>query len=217
MTKYVWRSLLFFEIALISLICSVTAQVRFVDLDRLSLEEGLSQSSAICMLQDRQGFLWIGTEDGLNRYDGYSIKIFKADPADSGALQNAWITSLFEDHTGNLWVGTRGGLHRYDAAKNRFISIPLDNTSLSVFAITEDLQHHLWVGTQQAGLFRKSVSTADWRQYRFDPADPRSVSSNDIFVLYTDDIGRVWIGTRDNGLNRYDAMADNFIRYQPTP
>ncbi len=216
MTKYVWRSLLFFEITLISLICSVTAQVRFVDLDRLSLEEGLSQSSAICMLQDRQGFLWIGTEDGLNRYDGYSIKIFKADPADSGALQNAWITSLFEDHTGNLWVGTRGGLHRYDAARNKFISIPLDNTSLSVFAITEDLQHHLWVGTQQAGLFRKSASTADWRQYRFDPADPRSVSSNDIFVLYTDDIGRVWIGTRDNGLNRYDAMADNFIRYQPT-
>jgi len=91
---------------------SYSQNIRF---EQLSLDNGLSQSAVNVILQDRQGFLWVGTEDGLNRYDGYNFKVYKPDSDNPNSLSDRWITSLAEDAQGYLWVGTRlGGLNRYD-------------------------------------------------------------------------------------------------------
>ena len=81
--------------------------------DRISLEQGLSQSTVFCMIQDSQGFMWFGTEDGLNKYDGYSFTVYKHDPEDPNSLGGNWIQAILEDSSGTLWIGTReGGLSR---------------------------------------------------------------------------------------------------------
>ena len=83
--------------------------------DRISLEQGLSQSTVFCMLQDSQGFMWFGTEDGLNKYDGYTFTVYKHDPENPNSLSDYWISAMLEDRSGTLWIGTpEGGLERYD-------------------------------------------------------------------------------------------------------
>src|SRR5688572_25600722 len=92
--------------------------VRF---EQISLEEGLSQSVVNAILQDKQGFLWVGTDDGLNRYDGYEFKIYKPESNNPDSISDRTITSLLEDENGYLWIGTRaGGLNRYDPATGIF-------------------------------------------------------------------------------------------------
>src|SRR5512138_394244 len=89
--------------------------------DRISIEQGLSQSSVFVIFQDSRGFLWFGTEDGLNRYDGYIFKVFKPDPDVSTSLSDRWITSIVEDQQGYLWIAThQGGLNRYDPRTEEF-------------------------------------------------------------------------------------------------
>jgi len=90
--------------------------------EHISIEQGLSQSSVRVIFQDSRGFLWFGTEDGLNRYDGYTFKTFKPEPSNPNSLSDGWITSIAEDQNGYLWVGTRlGGLNRYDAFSGQFV------------------------------------------------------------------------------------------------
>ena len=85
---------------------------RSVRLQRISSEQGLSHNSVYAILQDSRGFIWFGTQDGLDRYDGHAFLSYKHDPTDSRSLASSWISALLEDRAGRLWVGTRGGLHR---------------------------------------------------------------------------------------------------------
>ncbi|NQZ07824.1 MAG: hypothetical protein HRT35_11740, partial [Algicola sp.] len=82
--------------------------------DRLTSEHGLSQMSVNAVLQDKQGFMWFGTQDGLNRYDGYQFRVYRNDRDDITSLASNWVNALHEDNDGNLWVGTNMGLHKYD-------------------------------------------------------------------------------------------------------
>ena len=88
----------------------------------ISIDDGLSQSAVHCLLQDRQGFVWLGTQDGLNRYDGYGFKIFRHDPQDSLSISDNWIQTIYEDRNGRLWIGTDGdGLNCYDRETQSFV------------------------------------------------------------------------------------------------
>ncbi|MBK9600612.1 MAG: hypothetical protein IPO36_02035 [Anaerolineales bacterium] len=92
--------------------------VRF---EHLTIEDGLSQNAGLAIFQDSRGYLWIGTQDGLNRYDGYGFKIYKHDPDDPNSLSHNSILSMGEDKNGSLWIGTwGGGLNRYDPATETF-------------------------------------------------------------------------------------------------
>ena len=85
----------------------------------LSIEHGLSQSTVNCILQDRNGFMWFGTQDGVNRYDGYTFTIYKNDLQNENTISHNFILSIFEDRQGILWIGTNGGgLNRFDPAKD---------------------------------------------------------------------------------------------------
>jgi signal transduction histidine kinase/ligand-binding sensor domain-containing protein len=129
--------------------------------ERISLEQGLSQSTVFCMLQDSQGFMWFGTEDGLNRYDGYTFTVYKHDPEEPNSLGGSWIQAILEDDSGTLWIGTSdGGLDRYDRNLDQFTHYrndPEDSSSLSddeITAIYQDQDGVLWIGTGGGGLNR---------------------------------------------------------------
>ena len=108
------------------------AQARF---DRIGLEQGLPYSRVICLHQDQQGYMWVGTRAGLGRWDGYNMTVFRSNPEDSTTLSNTNIWALFEDHNGAMWIGTEGGgLNRYDSRTDHFIRYthnPEDSSTLS--------------------------------------------------------------------------------------
>ena len=190
--------------------------------DQLSLEDGLSQSVVHTILQDKFGFLWIGTQDGLNRYDGHTFTIFRPDPDDPTTINDRWISSLYEDSEGYLWVGTRfGGLNRYDPESGtftHFINDPDNPQSLSsnrVSAILEDSRGDLWVGTNN-GLDRFNRETGVFEHYRSDPNLDTSISSNSITVVYEDSRGVLWVGS-ERGLNRYNALTSTFTTFKFNP
>src|SRR5512146_1610729 len=112
------------------------ALIRF---KKLSIEEGLSQSVVTAMAQDQTGFLWLGTANGLNRYDGYNFTIFNPDPSNPDSLTDGWVTALLADPDGSLWVGTsQGGLNRYDPRSGKFAhyqNLPDDAASLTGGAV----------------------------------------------------------------------------------
>ncbi len=109
--------------------------------ENYSLEEGLSQSSVFSSVQDRQGFMWFATEDGLNRFDGYEFTIYRHDPDLPGSISDNWINVLFIDTDGRFWIGTHeGGLDLYDSETDRFIhhqNIPDDPSSISELIIAK--------------------------------------------------------------------------------
>ncbi|MCC6300367.1 MAG: GAF domain-containing protein [Anaerolineales bacterium] len=139
--------------------------------DAIGIEQGLSQSSVRVAFQDSRGFLWFGTEDGLNRYDGYAFKVFKSDPDDPTSISDGWITSITEDRNGYLWIGTRrGGLNRYDPVSRQFTHYQYErnnSTTLNDNHITSllvDKDNQLWVGTL-SGLNRFDARTNAFQRY----------------------------------------------------
>jgi signal transduction histidine kinase/ligand-binding sensor domain-containing protein len=208
---------------------SLPSQIGHVRFDRYSVEDGLSQSVGQRMLQDRQGFLWVATEDGLNRFDGYTFKVFRNDPEDPHSLSNSTLLALHEDRLGGIWVGTfGGGLNRYDPETEQFTRYrhdPEDSNSLSsdyVRSIYRDRTGALWVGTVSNGLDRYDAATGRWTHYRHDPDDPYSLGGNAVPVLLEDSSGELWIGT-NRGLDRLDPESviggdgPRFVHYQHDP
>ena len=196
-----------------------TAVNRF---DHWSIEDGLSQSSTLQILQDSTGYLWFGTADGLNRYDGYSFKIFRHNPNDPTSISSEFIRAMALDSKGRLWIGTAsGGLNRYDADTEQFIRFkhdPSDPHSLSdnhISSIAEDSQGNLWIGTLGGGLNQFNASSEQFTHFRYHHGDPNSLSHDNVTTLLTDSQDNLWIGT-NNGLNQLTLKQkpQHFIRYQ---
>ena len=193
-------------------------QLRF---GHLGTDQGLSQSNVICILQDSHGFMWFGTQDGLNRYDGYELTIYKNLVTDPYSIGNNLIKSILEDSRGNIWVGTwGGGLNRFDRAKNRFIHYkhdPKNPGSLSddfVDCVMEDKAGGLWVGTYQGGLNRLDPRTGLFTHFSYDQKDISSLSDNFVTTVFEDSRHRIWAGTFYGGLNLLDRKTNRFTRWQ---
>lgn len=191
-----------------------------VQFQRIGLEEGLSQSVVNVILQDRRGFLWFGTQDGLNRYDGYNFKVYKPNPEDPNSLGDGWVESLYEDRDGYLWVGTyQGGLNRYDPNTDTFTQfrhIPEEPSSISegtICAILQDRNGILWVGTTD-GLNKFDPESNSFTHYRNNPRDPNSLSHNNVHVIYQDSKDRMWIGTLGGGLELFDPVTGKFTHFR---
>ena len=126
------------------------------NIERFSIDNGLSQSSVQCLYIDSKGFLWVGTQDGLNRYDGYSFKVFRNQPVDSTSLCNNYIHSICEDSKGDLWIGTQDGLCRYNRAKDNFSSFRHSSSNTNtisadaVYFVYVDRADKVWVKTVNA-------------------------------------------------------------------
>ena len=186
--------------------------------DRLSLENGLSQSTVNCILQDSRGFLWIGTQDGLNRYDGYGFTIFRNRSNDTNSLSHNRIQTMIEGEPGLLWIGTWGeGLNKFDTVTNqvtRYCHKPgqkglSHNIVLTVFM---DSTNTLWIGTNGGGLNRMDPETYQFSHYRYKPEDPSSLSCDRVTSIYEDGNNTLWIGTW-KGLNKLNRKTGRFTRY----
>ncbi len=178
----------------------------------LSIDDGLSQNSVYSMLQDRHGFLWFATDDGLNRYDGYEFKIFRHDPKDPSSISNNRIAIIYQDASSTLWVGTANGLNRYDHQTQRFERFSHqenDTYSLSdddVKTILEDNQQRLWIGTSE-GLNRFDPQSGRFTRFEHDPSDRLSLSHNQVRSIFQDNRDVLWVGTFGGGLNRLEARG----------
>ena len=171
-------------------VCNCT--LRF---DHISIEQGLSQSSVRVIFQDNIGFLWFGTEDGLNRYDGYTFKTFKPDPDNPNSMSDRWISAIVQDKEGYLWIGTRqGGLNRYDPKTENFSHFNHDEND--PFSISDDhintlyldINDNLWVGTQE-GLDMFNRVTHTFTRYSYSPSEPNSLTGKNVTVIYQDGRG----------------------------
>ena len=182
----------------------------------LSLEDGLSSTSVMSILQDYQGFMWFGTQrGGLNRYDGYEFKIYKHDAEDETSLSNNFIWSMLEDSQNNLWVGTNGGgLNLYDRATDSFIHYPIDASGTpqtNIKTIFEDSDGTLWVGGSSANGFSKfNRETGAFVTYHTEHDDG-------IRAIYQDrQTGLLWLGTYDYGVLLFDARSEKFVQSYPS-
>jgi diguanylate cyclase (GGDEF)-like protein len=190
--------------------------------ERISLEQGLSQSSVMVVFQDSRGYMWLGTEDGLNRYDGFSFRTYKYDPADPASLPHNMVWSIVEDRSGDLFVGTEGGgVVRWSRETDSFLrlvdSFPqAADVSRKVRTLLMTRDGALWIGTKDAGLARLDTASGAVTHYRHDPAKVETLSHDGVHALATDRSGRLWVGT-DGGLNRLDDAKGEFTRYLHDP
>ena len=192
--------------------------------ESISIEQGLSQSVALSILQDSRGFMWFGTQDGLNRYDGYEFVVYKHDPEDPHSISDNFVQSIFEDRMGALWIGTNvGGLNRLDRQTKQFTRYqndPENSHSLSgndVVTIYEDTAGVLWIGTNGAGLNRFDPQTEQFVSYQNDVDDPYSLSNDAVVSIHEDRAGVLWVGTFGGGLCEFDRQTEQFIVYQNDP
>jgi len=196
--------------------------------DQISLEQGLSQSTVNAIIQDRQGFMWFGTEDGLNRYDGYNFVVYRNNPLDSSSVSDNRILALCEDNNGDIWIGTfRGGLNRYVRDEDMFIrykhepSNPRSLSSNSVSAVEQDSTGVIWIGTWGGGLNRYDAKSDSFLRFRHNPGEPNSLVDDRVTSLCIDRTGGLWVGTWGGlskiSLNVKDGVFSSvagFDRYQ---
>ncbi len=214
-------TVLFFSFFLYS---NIFAQQQIV-FNHLAVEDGLSHSAVTCILQDSRGFMWFGTQDGLNKYDGYNFKIFKNDPSDPLSLTDNFIFSIYEDSAGKLYIETQSGvLHAYDPATESFKIIEKDSIDLTnarvstVGAMLKESSGIHWTGGMGAGrgLIRTDTRNGKTIVFKHDPADPYSLSDDKVYSVFRDRSGNLWIGTF-NGLDRLDESTGKFIHYRNDP
>ena len=224
-------TLLVASITLVTLLAS--AQVAFpqsplkelsIKFDHLTVDHGLSNNNVPGIVQDDKGFMWFGTYNRLNRYDGREFKVYQHDLEDPSSLSSNSVRILYKDRVGDIWIGTWGsGLNKFVRETETFIRFqhdPQDPQSLShngIRSIYQDRSGMLWIGTDGGGLNRFDPKTKQFTHYRHDPDDPRSLGHNVVFAIYEDRARALWIGTEGGGLNRFDAESETFIRYQHDP
>lgn len=182
----------------------------------LGTENGLSNSSIISITQDQEDFLWFGTSDGLNRFDGINYTIFRSNSEDSLSLSSNKIKDLFLDSDHQLWVGTAYGLNRYIKGKGfeRFIHDKTNPASLGhnvIFSICEDANKKLWLGTRN-GLDYYNPATRTFKHYRHDPGNPNSLLDNHVKKCFVDSQENLWVLT-NKGIDKFLADKDGFRHY----
>ncbi len=201
-----------------------------ISFEHILTKDGLSQGSVTSICQDSTGFIWFGTYDGLNRYDGYNFVVFKNDPKDQTTLSHSNIRSMLIDQAGTLWVGTSGGgLNRYNSKTETFTRYqhnPHDPNSIShdnIFELFQDRSGTIWIATWGGGMDKivplkqsdqhNNLTSSDrikFVHFRHDPADPKTLASDKLTSFYEDKDGMIWIGTR-YGVNKFNPKIEQFI------
>jgi ligand-binding sensor domain-containing protein/signal transduction histidine kinase len=184
----------------------------------LTPDEGLSSSTITCIIQDHKGFMWIGTYNGLNRYDGINFDHFRNNSLDSTSLPHNLVWQILEDRSHQLWIATGHGLSCYDWTRDRFInymveqSSPLRGLDCGVQRLVEDSLGNFWLGTT-VGLIYFDRQNNKATRYQHDPARPTSLSNDMVEDVFLDSRNRLWISTR-NGLNLWMADSAAFKRFK---
>ncbi|MGB0983577.1 MAG: two-component regulator propeller domain-containing protein [Saprospiraceae bacterium] len=211
----------------ISLLCThAQNQLRF---DRITIEDGLSHTTVHSIFQNEDGLIWIGTEDGLNIYNGYSFKIYKHDASNPYSISNNVIKSIFKDKKGTVWVGTENGLNRYIPEKDGFITFkkeennPKSLTHNHIRRIAEDQKGNLWLATDNGvtKIVNYSDTSIQCIQYPYDADQPNTIAYPVVRGIFVDSKDRIWIGTDGAGVYKVinsnstnSSQLQKFIQYK---
>ncbi|MDF1547876.1 MAG: two-component regulator propeller domain-containing protein [Bacteroidales bacterium] len=205
-----------FCISLILILSTAWSQSKNIRFRRLTINDGLSLSSVYCIYQDSKGFMWFGTEDGLNRYDGKNFKIFRPDAGNKNSISHKWIDQVLEDKSGNLWFGSRGGLTKYNPKKEAFTQYKnnLDESNKlcndTIICLLEDDEDRLWIGTI-GGLNVIDLKNGIATQINTDYHEPKKLRNRINALYYSKKENIIWIGT-DLGLYFYDKQIKKFAK-----
>ena len=196
---------------------------RNIQFTRITSREGLSQAGVNAIVQDLHGFIWFGTQEGLNRYDGYEMVVYEHQADNPASLSHDWVWSVYLDAAGSLWIGTDGGgLNRFNPAEETFTHFrhdPENPASLSndrVRSIYQDARGSYWIGTDGGGLNRFDPETGKFTRFHHNEAEADSLPGDTVLAIYEDSKGKLWVGT-DNGLARMDHARERFVRYHHDP
>jgi len=176
--------------------------------------EGLSQNSVTCIAQDKQGFLWIGTADGLNRYDGYEFKIYRRKANGQPSITANYIRAITVDDAGRIWVSTPKGLNLYQPDDDYFQPYESDRfpklRNGDCHHLTADSRGGIWVTTEDFGVFRIDHTKGTIDHYRRDPNGSNGPPENAFWPILADRHGRIWLGGEQSGLRRFEPAADRW-------
>ncbi len=199
--------------------------------DHLNMDDGLSESIVLSIIQDTEGYMWFGTADGLNRYDGYSFTVFRHNAQDSLSLTHNYVQALHVDEVGTIWVGTIAGLDWYDREHKQFHRVPLvtayreAKNEFPIQTIIEDASHHLWIGTGGGGIFELDVQYNNsphpvvtiLHHYTDDPNNPNDLPGMFASPQIFDSTGNVWISSLENGVSILNPTTGLFSRILHDP
>lgn len=188
--------------------------------DHFGTGSGLSHSNVLCILQDTRGFMWFGTRDGLNRYDGYAFTVYRNIPGDKQSISNNYIQSITEDKDSMIWLATSGGgLSRFDRVKNSFKNYThIDKDANSICSnyvnyVFTDSKGNIWAGTDGGGLDELNTATGRFTHYAHNAGKASSISDDFIRSIYEDKQHNLWIGTVNKGLDKMDVATSTFTHY----
>lgn len=190
----------------------------------LGINDGLSQNAVFSITQDSEGFMWFGTKDGLNKYNGYNFTVFQHEPNNLNSISSNYITELFTDSSGQLWVGANNGIvHLFHKETQMFqrISLPQKDSESKndkeINSIAQDKSGAIWIGTNDNGIFKipfinNAHSFQNIKQYFNEVSGKYKLSSNIIKKLYVDEANVLWIGT-NKGLSRMDIQKEKLSSF----
>jgi len=194
----------------------VSAQINTIKFEHFTANEGLSQSTVKCIQQDSLGFMWFGTINGLNRFDGLNFTSYHFSPQDSSSLTSSHITALLEDRHGNFWVGTPDGLNKLVRETNNFQRFVHSKDNLNTIPhnyiqdLLEDNDGNLWIATR-GGLSKYDIQTNRFETFQKDAANSYGMSSNKVSCIYEDKNKDLWVGYFGlDGLQKYDQDQQKF-------
>ncbi len=190
---------------------------------RIGVNEGLSLGDVQCVLKDSKGFMWLGTQDGLNKFNGYEITIYRHQPNDKNSIYANDIYTLYEDKSGIIWIGSHGdGLNSFNPRTNKFSAL-LHNkknkksiSNNSIRSILEDKQNNFWVGTDN-GLNLLNRATNEFQHFSFTDDETSNSIKHSITSIVEDNTGNLWIGTLGKGLQLFDVKSKQFKKFIVPP
>jgi two-component system sensor histidine kinase ChiS len=199
------------------LVCCSTAfsQQKSRIFEQYDQEDGLSSNWVRDIAQDKQGYMWFATSDGLNRFDGYDFKVYQNKEGDPKSLLVNYVRCVFVDNENILWIGYNDGLSRYDAKKDAFAHFTNNPNNLSsissnkVSDITCDSKGNLWIATKDNGICYLDKNTYKFKSYK-NTIDERA---NSQFVVHCDKKDRLWIGTYTAGMSLFDVKSKKFLSF----
>lgn len=203
---------------------TLQAQYQKIMFDRIAKEQGLIPGNVNDILQDSIGFIWMATENGLCRYDGYNFVYYKNEANDANSLSYNHVFSLLKDKDGVIWVGTLGGgLNKFNSKTGkfkRFMHDPNNPKSISndiVFKVYRDSKKRIWISTLGGGLNLFDPAKDSFTRYTHSKEDTNSISSNMVSDIYEDKNKNFWVGTFDGGMNLFIEPEQRFIHYKNNP
>ncbi len=197
-------------------VISFGSAVKDAKFKQISLRQGLSNASVTGIVKDNLGYMWIGTRDGLNRYDGVSIQVFKPGFPNSTGVTDNWIQAIEIDSDGIIWIGTyNGGVFYFDPLRLNFQTITTENSELianRIFDLFVDKDDTIWIATS-IGLQHYNPRTKIFETFTHNPEDSNSLSQDYVSTIAQAEDGTMWFGYWGTGISKFNVSNRQFAHF----